>query len=326
MENAINPNFEVNIESKSVEGLVMWNNHLWKTLFSLASKKRDSYDLHTLRTSVYSCTVEAVKMGQYQLENGTIVKPDFNKDIAKKTIFYDKEIVAHDVGGNFNTEIKVVNDDCLAFASRLGNEYMDVCVLNMANRRTPGGGVIGGAGAQEEYLFRCSDYFRSLYQYSDLSFMHDIEHAEKKYPLDRNFGGIFSPGVTIIRGREEDGYPFLEKPWKVNMIAVPAMSHPRTLGTGDSERIAPDLIEGVKNKMRTILRIAYMNRQETLVLGAFGCGAFHNPPRHVAELFKEVLAEPEFDGVFRNIFFVIKEDHNSRGEGNFKPFASVFNE
>ena len=61
-----------------------------------------------------------------------------------------------------------------------------------------------------------------------------------------------------------------------------------------------------------------------MILGALGCGAFRNPPKHVAELFKEVINESEFKNIFRRVYFVIKEDHNSRGCGTFEPFKDVF--
>lgn len=80
----------------------------------------------------------------------------------------------------------------------------------------------------------------------------------------------------------------------------------------------------MKNKIRTIFRIAYENNQKALVVGALGCGAFRNPPKHTAELFREVMAEPEFSGAFKHICFAIKEDHNFRGAGNYAPFAEVF--
>ena len=41
-------------------------------------------------------------------------------------------------------------------------------------------------------------------------------------------------------------------------------------------------------------------------------------------MFREVMEEPEFSGVFKHICFAIKEDHNSRGAGNYAPFAEVF--
>ena len=64
------------------------------------------------------------------------------------------------------------------------------------------------------------------------------------------------------------------------------------------------------------------------MLSAFGCGAFRNPPQHMAELFRETLGEEEFSGVFRRIVFAILDDHNAQGrhspEGNYAPFAREF--
>jgi uncharacterized protein (TIGR02452 family) len=64
------------------------------------------------------------------------------------------------------------------------------------------------------------------------------------------------------------------------------------------------------------------------VLSAFGCGAFANPPNHVALLFKQVFNEEEFKNHFRLVVFSIIDDHNSRKEqnpeGNVLPFSKVF--
>ena len=92
--------------------------------------------------------------------------------------------------------------------------------------------------------------------------------------------------------------------------------------------IAEHLVEPAKNKIRTILRIGLANRHDSLVLGALGCGAFRNPPRHVARLFHEVFQEQEFRNKYRRIVFAILEDHNSRRrhnpEGNYLPFKEEF--
>ena len=42
----------------------------------------------------------------------------------------------------------------------------------------------------------------------------------------------------------------------------------------------------------------------SLLHSAFGCGAFCNPPDHMAELFREVL-EKEYRGCFKHICFAI---------------------
>ena len=83
----------------------------------------------------------------------------------------------------------------------------------------------------------------------------------------------------------------------------------------------------VKGKIRAILRIALLNKHTKLVLGALGCGAYGNPPVHVAQLFHEVIHEEEFWGHFEEICFAVLEDGNSlknQSGGNFKPFKEVF--
>jgi len=97
---------------------------------------------------------------------------------------------------------------------------------------------------------------------------------------------------------------------------------------GGKLRIAQHLIEPAKEKMRTILRIAGKYHHNALVLSAFGCGAFCNPPEHIALLFKEVFAEPEFKSRFAMVVFAIISDQNSNRahnpNGNFEPFRKVF--
>jgi hypothetical protein len=74
-------------------------------------------------------------------------------------------------------------------------------------------------------------------------------------------------------------------------------------------------------------------------LSAFGCGAFANPPGHMARLFKEVIST-EYKGKFKYIGFAVignracrilvdwslddANAHRNTLEGNFKPFYNVF--
>ena len=92
--------------------------------------------------------------------------------------------------------------------------------------------------------------------------------------------------------------------------------------------IVTTLVEPIKNKIRTIFRLGIANGHDSLVLGALGCGAFRNPPRHVARLFHEVMLEEEFKNKYRHIVFAILEDHNSRRshnpDGNLIPFKEEF--
>jgi uncharacterized protein (TIGR02452 family) len=204
----------------------------------------------------------------------------------------------------------------------------DPCVLNMASRRNPGGGVVNGAGAQEENLFRRSNLFLSLYQFSPDADKYGIKKHAKSYPLNQNTGGIYSGDITIFRGSEKNGYCLLKNPYYTAIVSVPAINRPALVNKCGKLYIADNLVEPTKEKIRTILRIAGKYKHDCLVLGAFGCGAFANPPNHMAILFKEVFAEDEFTTNFRLVVFSIFEDHNSNREhnpnGNVLPFLEVF--
>lgn len=286
--------------------------------------------IHRIRADVFQDTVARVRAGGYTLADGTRVVLPLSPTIAQDTRFYSAELpAAPGVPGAATAEVEIREGDCLVVARDLleKGDAQEVCVLNMANRQTPGGGVYRGAGAQEEHLFRSSDYFRSLYQYAQNFNPEDygVTQAAESYPLDKNFGGVFSRGVTVFRGPEAKGYALLAQPWRCNFVAVPAIPYPDTFKDNNgAERLTPQMADGTRNKIRTILRIARENGQRVLVLGAFGCGAFRNPPHHVAELFKEIIYSAEFAGAFDRIIFAIIENHNSRGAGNLPPFKEVF--
>ena len=284
-----------------------------------------------VRAKVFQSTLQIVVNGRYRTTSGVKIELDkfYNDKALQDNVFCEREISLKDPQKIFVTNIQVVNQDCLAYAKSLLDQDSadDLCVLNMASAKNPGGGVYGGAGAQEEYLFRCSDYYRFLFQYADpASFdcekVYGIPHNPRhSYPLKRNFGGVYSHGVTIFRNTEANGYALLETPWKVNFVAVAANNIRRYM---NGRTTIPDkFIPSTLSLIRTILRIAYKNGQRRLVLGAFGCGAFANPPGHMAQLFKQVFEEPEFQGLFREIHFAIIEDHNSHGR-NVNAFKEVF--
>ena len=304
-----------NYKFKPLDSLLTWDAESWLEKFHM-----EGADYHALRCEVWENTRAIVEDKGYILPDGNSV---LLTDEKRYSQFYYKPFFAF--FGRINTppEITVTAEDCLNAAHKWINDGLEVSVLNMASRRNPGGGVTSGAGAQEEYLFRCSDYYKFLYRYAHYAEQYGVTLSHYQYPLDRNFGGIFSKGVTIFRENEETGYRLTDKPWKVNMIAVAGMNSPRLVIENGEERIAPELVEGVKNKIRTIFRIACDQGQKNLVLGAIGCGAFHNPPKHVAELFRDVLCEHEFFDAFQKICFAVKTSHTSKGDTNFSAFKDI---
>ncbi len=271
-------------------------------------------------------TVQIANSGFYITEAGKRVELPDDEKMIKDTAFYKDEFTVNNVPAlRSSTIVEVTDKDCLKEAVRLSKEGFNPAVLNMANRQRPGGGVHNGSNAQEESIFRRTNLFSSLYQYSHLADEFGLSQATDQYPLDRNFGGIYTPNAILFRDSEKNGCKLLEDPKYVSIITVAAMNRPELTPSG---MISPNLVEGVKNKMRTIFRLGLRHRHDSLVLGAWGCGAFCNPPAHIARLFHEVMNEPEFKNKFRKIVFAIIEDHNSRKahnpQGNYLPFSTEF--
>ncbi len=283
------------------------------------------YDkMRTLRVNEYCNTIELVNRGCYVTESGTKVTFDDPSAMESGTAFYDREFTV-DCPPVGHTPIEVVNEDCLVECVKLAEEGYNPAVLNMASRRNPGGGVTRGAGAQEETLFRRTNLFRSLYQFASYASQYGVTKQTPQYPLHPDFGGIYTPDVTIFRESEANGYKLMEAPAKTSVVTVAGINRPELTASG---LIAPSLVEPVKNKMRTILRIGLCHGHDSLVLGALGCGAFRNPPAHVARLFHDVFAESEFKDKFRLLVFAVLDDHNAHmahnPQGNFAPFAEEF--
>lgn len=68
----------------------------------------------------------------------------------------------------------------------------------------------------------------------------------------------------------------------------------------------------MKEKMRTVLRIAGTRQHADLCIGAFGVGfGFRNPATQVANMWRELLfCEKEFQGAFSNVVFVLENASN----------------
>ncbi|KAL1958631.1 hypothetical protein VTO42DRAFT_4228 [Malbranchea cinnamomea] len=201
-----------------------------------------------------------------------------------------------------------------------------VCVLNMANAYSAGGGWKKGALAQEEAL---------CYR-SSLSFTLKLRY----YPIPE-FGAIYSPTVIVIRKSLKENHRFypLDKPEEfpvVSVISVAAICRPEVV----TERVpGPQEVyrtryakredrETMKEKMRVILRTAACNGHRRLVLGALGCGAFLNPREEVADCWAEVFSESEFtDGWWESVIFAVMDDlgEGVDGDGNFGVFYRRLN-
>ncbi len=297
----------------------------WLAEFKRASASHDHAKLHSLRIKIYEQTAKMVTDGGYIDPNGNkVVFPD-RKLVRDSAVFKTRTDHNYE-DGHFTTNVKVMNEDCLVVANWLWSKGLKPCVLNMASRRMPGGGVLNGAGAQEENLFRRTNLLVSLYPFMEnLAREYMLEPREEQYPIERFEGGIYSPTIVVFRGPEGEGYPLLTNPFPVSVATVPAINRPDLTKDG---HLTKEMEASYERKIATLFRLALAGGNDALVLGAWGCGAFRNPPADIARLFHRALNSYEFKNKFAVVVFAILDDHNAHlahnPEGNFAPFAREF--
>ena len=247
---------------------------------------------------------------------------------AKKntTVFYEDDYPAFDASKTWDTIIIVSGDRSYQAAMKLHKEDPDakIAVMNFANAFHAGGGVVKGAGAQEECLCRTSTLYPLLYRKTlkDTFYKH---HHDLNTPKASD-SLVYTEGVIICKTDEDMPKGMPKEDWvtvDVITIAAPDLRD-------KSNKYAP-LVDGgtymnnaelfgyhVKRAIH-MLTCAAAKGADTLVLGAFGCGAFQNDPEVVARAYKTALQE--FPKVFRKIEFAV---YCPQGESrNYEVFKRV---
>lgn len=187
------------------------------------------------------------------------------------------------------THIQVANDTTMAAARRLVEEGCHLLVLNFANGINVGGGFLGGSRAQEEVLCRSSALAQTL-------FGDPMYESHRMRPLpDSTDWAILSPRVPFFR--TDDGTT-LDSPWLLDVITCAAPVAHRVGQPRSGDLLARRIIR--------VLSIAQAYRYDTLVLGAWGCGAFGNDPQRTARDFRAALEGP-FSGVFAKVVFAVTD-------------------
>ena len=287
-------------------------------------------DKHASRIEIFNSTLAVLRQGWYIAKNGKKVKLPDVKDVMDAAVMYREPFhVLIDPINPIITEVRVENKDCVLAAKDLLDAGYNPAMLNLADLYTPGGLVEYGSGAQEENLCRRSNLILSLYQFSHARIYQypdlGLVQREDQYPMDERNGGIYSGTVTFFRGPESTGSQLEETPYNIPVISVAALSGPRI---GKDGMMFPEETEITLEKMRTIFRIGMANFHDSLVLSAMGCGAFANPPAHIAKLFHQVIEEDEFKNRFKLIDFAILDGYKTgmrhNPEGNLKPFQREF--
>lgn len=256
-------------------------------------------------------TLRNIKEDMYVDTEGNVHKLRNNSIIMSKTV--DRVDTSY-IKQLHIPEIEVKNMDSLDSAYELLLEgFRGVTVLNMASWHTPGGGVLKGSRAQEEDICRRTNLLYAIGEGSKVvSNILGINYSKGLYPINP-LESIYCENVTVFR--ESNTYEYMDNPFNCNIITCAAIQNPVLVDGKLSEKDR----ELTKTKIKNII---FDSGGNALVLGAFGCGAYHNPPKEIAELFKKVIEE----GVpfyIKKIVFAILDKKTT--DGNLKPFQDVFN-
>lgn len=173
------------------------------------------------------------------------------------------------------------------------------CILNFASYKTPGGGALKGWSSQEESLCYSSNL------YSQLELMKGIFY-DKHIREGMNNGlysseAIYSENISIIKNSK---LRFI-RPKTVNVITM-AAPYAKTVRRY-SPWLIPKIYQTLCSRCRRVLEIAASQGQETLILGAFGCGVFGNNIDDLIGIWYMLLSEP-IGFYFKKVIFAVPDD------------------
>lgn len=189
-----------------------------------------------------------------------------------------------------------------------------VLVLNFANAHHPGGGFIAGASAQEESLCRCSSLFASINS-ENARETYDFNNEEPD-PFDSDYM-LISPYVEVFR--------YVDGELRDDSFTTAVLTIPAPNLYGMAEGVDKNQLKIVmKEKIRSFMMVSARYVYDTLVLGAWGCGAFGHDAKDVAQYFKEVIEEEEYYHFFGKIIFAVYD--KTPDQYNYQSFLEAFGE
>lgn len=223
-------------------------------------------------------------------------------DCIAKTVIYPPQTIGRIwPDWDRSSRIKVIETDTVS--ALFSDCVSDTTILNFSSYKNPGGMFYEGSSAQEEMLCHESFLYNVLREFSEPFYEQNIKQLNRA--LYKN-NLLFSPHVLFMRD---------EKRCYANVITCAA---PNKKTAQKYQWVSDMEVNNVmRERIRRILYVAYINGTSRLILGAYGCGVFGNDPYDVATMFKEELMR-EFDNCFDEIVFPIP------GGENYRIFKEVF--
>lgn len=234
--------------------------------------------------------------------------------IKSQKLYLEKDEIELPESANKQCKVIVSSKRSYEAASVYAKAGKKVAVLNFASANNPGGGVTRGSTAQEECLCRCS----SLYACLNTREMYEKFYKPHRIARDTFYNDdcIYTPNVFVYKSDIDFPELMEEKDWYQLEVITCAAPNLRNLPYRVPEI---ELSEIHEKRIEKIFKVAIDNGVEVLILGAFGCGAFSNPPRVVANAFKKV--QEKYASYFETIEYAVYCGRNDTT--NYDTFSRV---
>lgn len=199
---------------------------------------------------------------------------------------------SHGVGANVLLWSETT-DEAVWRCHRDSDRYDRIDVLSFGNCRGPGGGYKHGDITQEEQLHRVAPALFASLSRSTYSFAFN---REIKY----------TTGVHVLReASQEYILTSIELSPRIGVITAAAPDLRLAPFAGDRWR-EEEVRAVIDSVYRTPLVCENHSRlPSTIIVGAFGCGAFANDPREMATMFAQITKQ--YRCYYRNIIFAIPD-------------------
>ena len=285
-----------------------------------------SVETYERRVFIMADRIERVRIFNDSMElcrNKLALRTAIRESKANQRIIWEEDpLVVYGKCHDVTADVVITPERSFEAARKYLGSGKRICVLNFASSVTPGGGVVNGAGSQEESLCRISTLYAAISDKKTAGAFYE-KHWEmirsREMSRKNRDDCIFSPGIVVFREDTFDCDLLPEDEWyKVDVITCAAPD----LRYDDENTYEPDdeeLTAVFEKRWRRILAVAALNQADILILGAFGCGAFYNPPEVSSQAFSNVF--DEFSHCFEVVEFAVFAMHEDTT--NYQVFSKM---
>mmetsp|Transcript_44611 Transcript_44611/g.87390 ORF Transcript_44611/g.87390 Transcript_44611/m.87390 type:complete len:600 (-) Transcript_44611:42-1841(-) len=240
---------------------------------------------------------------------------EMSETFARSNVSNWKKLVSEEKKNSSKVEVLAADWGDAVFDATKRNGVI-YAALNMADAYTPGGGYVEGSAAQEENMFRRTN----CHFFIDHTVMQQNERYHQGFSdlINAKNGMVYLDTQRVrvcVRGNEASGYRWLPSGEVFPFFELRAAADNLRGGGAFNRESSARKIEA---QFKTLVHCGVRH----VVLSAFGCGAFKNPPEEIATLYRDAVLRHHHS--FDHIVFAVYV-HPNYGPDNFTPFATILN-